>query len=1603
MAFSQCFTPPCQGKKPATPVLAAGKTSACIGSSFSYVFTSTDVPTFNWSITPSVGWSYTTPPINCGEPQRTITWNTSGTYTITVYASNSCGASPSMQFNVTVFNETRPPDPTTFLIAGPATVCLNTSSNYSVDPIVGTDWKWSFNQLTSASAANTITSLQNTATVAWNASGWHRLEARTFNGFCESNKPRTIDVAVLTTPIVPTIYGDITSCVNTTSYHTIQTPGIKETYSWSVPDGAGIAVPNGTTSTGVDWTQTGVHQVKVSAANQCFTGPEKVFNVNVGTPGPPPGQIRSNLQAVNCIDGSFDHNFTVNAVAGATQYEWEITTPLGTSIFNTFDNYLFQRFSNSLPGDYSVTVRSMGLCLSPPSASYSYKIFRTPSVSISSAFTAGCVNVEATYQATFSPDYSYLWSASGGQIISSVNNKVKVKWNASGPQKLSVTVTNQCGSKEFEKNVTVIEPSESFMLGSTTTCAGTQYPFEIVTDASSTVTWQALMFGQYVLPPVSNARQVAIRWPNPGYMEDVKAQITNACGVFNVSMPITVNSGAAPAPAIPIDGNRTPCPFKNEVYTVPQLSNNNYIWKVGNDLIPSTNNSANITWASSGNQIVSVTSYNSNCQGNFSKASVMVGVAPESTIAVTGSTETCPGNSIVMNAKTGANLTYQWNLEGVPITGANSNQYNAISSGTYSVTTANALCGQTSLPVTIKVGNLEQVISFNPLLPTTFGETPVTLSATSTSGLPVTFVSANPAIASITGNILTIVGAGTINITAKQPGNSCYSAAVDQIQTLTVNKATLTATAESTSRIYGNPNAPLTTSYVGFKGTDNSTVIDTPPISTTTAAQFSNVGSYPITPSGGVDNNYDFIFIPGTLTITKAPLTVKADNKAKAYGDINPPLTLSYSGFQGTENISVIDSQPAPGSSVPQYGNVGGYQINVTGGIDNNYEIIPVNGTLTINKAPLTVTFANKTKIYGAVNPAFTFTYSGFKGSETSSVIDVPPVGVSTTQFSNVGTYPITLGTGSDNNYALISVDGTLTITKSTLTATAQNKAKAYGIVIPALTVTYSGFKGTDNAADLDSPPIPTTSATQYSDVATYPILLGSGSDNNYNIATNNGTLTVTKKALTATAQNKTKIYGDINPTLTIKFSGFAGTDDISILDSPPLTSTTATSTSNVGSYPITLTPSSDNNYTVTIVDGILTVNKSTLTATAQGATRVYGVSNPVFNITYIGFKGSDNLSVIDSAPTATTTATPASNVGNFSITVSGGLDNNYSFGYVSATLTITKANQTITFGALSPLCVGNISTLVGTATSGLPVTYVSSNSTIASISAITLTAKLAGTVTITASQIGNTNYNAAPPVPQILLVNAPALITASVEPVCVGKSVVMVGTPLGGTWIGTGVTGNSFSAASLSAGTYNVVYSYTTPSGCKSSKSATVSVLALPQIANFSFFPASQYVCPSQHITFTVAMTGGNESSYTYSWVSQSDWTATHPSVNQAKFTVNNSNFGPVQVTVKQGQCEAKDGVTFFPGTCMANLTTSLVPNPANEEVVLELEKSSEKSRQIKIYDQLGKVVKADVLKPGEQSKTLDTSALASGLYLIHVISQEEIVQKKLLVEHNN
>ena len=189
-----------------------------------------------------------------------------------------------------------------------------------------------------------------------------------------------------------------------------------------------------------------------------------------------------------------------------------------------------------------------------------------------------------------------------------------------------------------------------------------------------------------------------------------------------------------------------------------------------------------------------------------------------------------------------------------------------------------------------------------------------------------------------------------------------------------------------------------------------------------------NVGSYLITPSGLTSGNYAITFNTGSLSITKAVLSITANAKTKVYGAIDPALTFTATGLQFTDTTATVLTGAIARTAGER---VVGSPYAITQGTltpNGNYTIAFTGNTLTITKAALSVTADAKTKTYGAADPAFTVTYFGFVNSETPAVLG-GTLAFSRAPGENVGSYLITPSGLTSANYAITFNAGTQTIT----------------------------------------------------------------------------------------------------------------------------------------------------------------------------------------------------------------------------------------------------------------------------------------------------------------------------------------------------------------------------------------------------------------------------------------------------------------------------------------------------------------------------------------------------------------------------------------------
>lgn len=254
-----------------------------------------------------------------------------------------------------------------------------------------------------------------------------------------------------------------------------------------------------------------------------------------------------------------------------------------------------------------------------------------------------------------------------------------------------------------------------------------------------------------------------------------------------------------------------------------------------------------------------------------------------------------------------------------------------------------------------------------------------------------------------------------------------------------------------------------------------------------------------------------------------------------------------------------------------------------------NYNFIYDLGPVVIGKAPLTVTASNESGIYGSL-PTPTPTYSAFVNGEGPSAVSVTCAIVA----------PATRCSGTAANYALTFVDGTATITPAPLTITPSNAQGTYGTTAP-VTASYSGFITGESNSVLTTQPTCTTSAGATAHVGGHPstTTCAGAAAANYTITYGAaGTTTITPASLTITALGKSRLVGQANGAFTATTTGFVNGETLANLSGTLGFSTSATTTSGPGSYPVQPSGVSSTDYAISFVPGIVTVTAVTPTPT---------------------------------------------------------------------------------------------------------------------------------------------------------------------------------------------------------------------------------------------------------------------------------------------------------------------------------------------------------------------------------------------------------------------
>jgi hypothetical protein len=422
-----------------------------------------------------------------------------------------------------------------------------------------------------------------------------------------------------------------------------------------------------------------------------------------------------------------------------------------------------------------------------------------------------------------------------------------------------------------------------------------------------------------------------------------------------------------------------------------------------------------------------------------------------------------------------------------------------------------------------------------------------------------------------------------------------------------------------------------------------------------------------------------------TITIAKKKLTVTAEDKSIQEGDPIPTLTLVYNGFISGDGPSSLTTQPALTTTATSASAPGQYPITASGGQSDNYDFNYEDGTLTISQPaqlPQTITFSTlSAKTYGDADfdPGATSDNTTIPIQYNSNNSAVATVVNGRIHIIGVGMTTITASQPGNGVYAPAqSVSQSLTIGRTTVNVTADDKTVVYGAALPVFTVTYSGWVNGDGPSVLTTTATAGTAATVGSPAGAYPITASGAAAANYQFTYTPGTLKITAQTQTITfgaLPAKTYADADFAPGATSSNATNPITWSSSDVNVATITAGGLIHIIGTGTTSITASQAAGGSYSAAPdVLQTLTVTPAPLVISPNDESRAQGQPNPDITFNYAGLReGESSIDALLTQPTATTTANDRSYPGIYPITAGGAVANShYTLSYRTGTLTVT-------------------------------------------------------------------------------------------------------------------------------------------------------------------------------------------------------------------------------------------------------------------------------------------------------------------------------------------
>lgn len=668
-----------------------GDATVCYGSTENYNVANVAGQSYVWTVT---GGNIIS---GAGTNSINVQWTAIGNQTVKVVIGTiGTNCEVTLTKNVSVEDMPAPS------ISGPAMVCTDDISNYSVNPVAGHTYAWSI------SGGGTVMSGTNSHNFAvqWTTAGTHTVTVVQTNGTGNCSATATLSVVVDQTPLQTEIVGPATVCQGSTETYAVKNlPG--QTYDWTVVGGI-IVSGAGTSTIDVQWTVLGSQQVEVTIST-VGSNCEKTLTLNVTVEDQPNPSIAG--PTIVCTEDVA--TYSVTAVSGHT-YMWSLGS--GGNVMSATNTATFT-VEWTTAGTHTIKMtqwNSTGNCYATTMVDVT--VHQTPVQTTIAGNETVCNGAIEPYSVTAIGGQSYVWTVTGGTIVGGAGtNAINVQWTAIGAQTVTVNIKTNGTNCEvtLTKNVTVeFQPAPSIS-GDANVCTDTEETYTTPANAGSTYSW-TVTGGVFTSGSTSNT--VVVKWTTAG-TQTITVTEKNASGNCQATASLSVVVSPKPStttitrvsPAGPVD---KACETDVITYSTPFNATSSYEWTVtgGSIVGSSTSNTVVIQWTMLGVQTLKVveTTTGTDCK---TEKTQNVTVTYKPTPNINGANVACINKDHVYMTPYVAGSSYTWSITPsnafAPIVGypnSNSIQIKWIQPGlhTVSVTETN-ISGGCSTTATMQV------------------------------------------------------------------------------------------------------------------------------------------------------------------------------------------------------------------------------------------------------------------------------------------------------------------------------------------------------------------------------------------------------------------------------------------------------------------------------------------------------------------------------------------------------------------------------------------------------------------------------------------------------------------------------------------------------------------------------------------------------------------------------------------------------------------------------------------------------------------------------------------------------------------------------------